>query len=150
MRRTIAIVVMLVAMLLAPASAAGASVHHEGTWELDDGTVVTLSKTSGFAPLAGGTWNAGCQYSATNVLGNVIYSFTIWQKFASNGTKITVLFNETTSSFSDLGGALHRAQARTAGITLSTLPRGHAATTSSRRQSAVCRTAPPRAGLRSM
>lgn len=93
--------------LMLPMSAAAAERgFHEGTRTLSDGTVVTLERVSGISAMAGGTWNAGCRYSATNALGNTIYSFTIWQKFTSDGSKITTLFNETTSSFSDLGWSL--------------------------------------------
>jgi hypothetical protein len=66
----------------------------------------TLTKVSGISALAGGTWTAGCRIAVTNVFGNELYHFIIWQTFTSNGTKITSLPAQTTSSGSDLGWSL--------------------------------------------
>jgi hypothetical protein len=66
----------------------------------------SLTKVSGISALAAGTYNAGCRIAVTNVFGNELYHFIIWQTFTTNGTKITSLPAQTTSSGSDLGWSL--------------------------------------------
>lgn len=106
-RRTSILATLSLALLLAlPLAASASTVYREGSHTLPDGTVMTLSKVSGIAPLAGGTWNAGCRIAATNILGNEIYHFIIWQQFTSDGTKITSLPTPTYSAGTDLGWAL--------------------------------------------
>jgi len=48
----------------------------------------------------------GCYYAATNILGNVVYSYTIWQTFSYDGTNITYFPPPSHSSTSDLGWVL--------------------------------------------
>lgn len=109
-RRLSLLPITLAFALMFPLMAAAAVPNNgERSRSLPDGTVVTLEKVTGgsdIGVLAASTWNAGCRYTATNVLGNAIYSFTIWQTFTSDGTKITSLPTQTTSSSSDLGWSL--------------------------------------------
>ena len=71
-------------------------------------------------PAAGGQWNSGCYYAITNVLNNVIYSYTIWQTFWSNGSVINYFPAPSHSSTSDRIGrsaicsTISRASARRA------------------------------------
>lgn len=88
--------------LLAPAAVSAAQPDGDPATP----TSFSLTKVSGFTPMAGGTWNAGCKIAATNVFGNELYHFIIWQTFSSDGTKITSLPVQTTSSGSDLGWVL--------------------------------------------
>lgn len=114
MNRRLLFVPLTLALILAlPISAAAASPkgYGEGSRTLPDGTTVVLTQVGGspngdLVALAGGRWLAGCNYRATNPLGNTLYSFTIWQDFTSDGTKITVFPAQTTSSSSDLGWVL--------------------------------------------
>ncbi len=72
---------------------------------------VTLTAVAGgpsgtVSPMAAGQWNAGCQYSAFNALGQVIYSYTIWQQFATDGSRIYYYPSPTYSASAYWGWAL--------------------------------------------
>lgn len=80
--------------------------HREGTWTLADGTTVVLSKVSApssrFTSLAQGYWDSGCRYAAYGP-GGTVYSYTIWQTFGSDGTKINYLPAPSHSATTDVG-----------------------------------------------
>lgn len=68
-------------------------------------SVQARSGTSGVLT-ASGSANAGCQITAYDYLGFVIYSYTIWQYFDYNGSSITYFPPESTSSVAYWGWSL--------------------------------------------
>lgn len=89
MRSLLAAVGLAVA-LAAPATSAHAASPKSGEWftlekvgQTDQG-----ARGGGIVAQAGGAWKAGCQLTAYNASGGVIYSVTIWQTYGSDGTKI--------------------------------------------------------------
>jgi hypothetical protein len=97
---------VLAAALALPASISAASPkpHHEGTWKLADGSTVVLSKANDgqIVPLSQGYWQSGCVYAVYGS-GGTLYSYTIWQVFGSDGSKINYLPAPDHSSRSDVG-----------------------------------------------
>jgi hypothetical protein len=106
-RGFVLLLALIVGMLAIPASASAGSPkgHGEGTWKLADGTVVVLSKITApsgqFTALSQGYWDSGCYYAAYGP-GGRIYSYTIWQTFGSDGSKINYLPAPTNSATSDV------------------------------------------------
>lgn len=109
----------LAIVLVLPASAAAASppvAPSQPTSQvvytrlMADGTTNVLESLrwsrSAAAVTASGSFNAGCQFTAYNAFGQVIYSFTIWQYFSYDGTNITYFPAQSTSSSSYWGWAL--------------------------------------------
>ncbi len=80
----------------------------ESTSVLADGTVLVLNPVErrSSADFASGSANAGCQLTAYDAFGFVIYSYTIWQSFDYTGTVITYFPPESTSSVAYWGWAI--------------------------------------------
>ena len=75
-----------------------------------DGTKLVLELVRGAARADGltasGSANAGCQLTAYDAFGFVIYSYTIWQYFSYSGIYITYFPPESTSSVAYWGWVL--------------------------------------------
>ena len=98
-------------MLLTIAISPGSAVAKSASPDPAAVVKVTLTAVSGgpsgtVSPMAAGEWNAGCQYSAFNALGQVIYSYTTWQQFATDGSRIYYYPAPTYSASAYWGWAL--------------------------------------------